>query len=187
MLEFRFNPEKTLDAIAFLLSKSPSKELGVLHLIKMLYFADRECLKEYSFPITGDRLSSLPYGPVVSRTYDILKSPSMEEPFSAYLEKKSKKIILKQERKIGKLSEAEEDVLEFIHRKFAHFTVAKLIDYGHNPVFVPEWSDPGNSSIPIDVEDLLSILGKSAEEIRGIKEIVREQNQVQSFLKKYEA
>jgi uncharacterized phage-associated protein len=67
--------------VPFILSKSPQKEIDVLHLIKILYFADKECLKEYNFTITGDSFASLPYGPVVSKTYDILKNPSSEKPF----------------------------------------------------------------------------------------------------------
>jgi hypothetical protein len=74
-----------------------------------------------------------------------------------------------------------------MYDKFAHFTIAQLIDYGHNPNFVPEWMDPGDSSIPIDLEDLLVLLGKTAEEIRQIKDNVREENQISSFLNKYEA
>lgn len=188
MLELKYDSVKTLDAVVYLLSKSLSKEISMIHLVKMLYFADRESLKEYNFSITGDSFASLPYGPIVSKTYDIMKgSPMMKEPFGTFLEKKDRVICLKEEKKVSKLSEAEEEILDEIYNKFIHYTPAQLIDYCHDPRYVPEWKDPGNSSIPIDVEDLLVELGKTVEEIRLIKETIREEIQIQSFLNKYEA
>ena len=57
MLEFHYNLEKVLESISYLLSKTKNKELDILHLIKFLYFADRESIKEYNYPITGRHTS----------------------------------------------------------------------------------------------------------------------------------
>jgi uncharacterized phage-associated protein len=188
MLEFHYNLEKVLESISYLLSKTKNKELDILHLIKFLYFADRESIKEYNYPITGDSYSSLPYGPIVSKTFDLIKSNQLSmSPFSEFIKRDDKKILLTKERAPQKLSEADLEILDQVYHKFIHYTPAQLIDYCHNAKFVPEWKDPGSSSIPIDTEDLLLLLGKSQDEIKAIRQMIQESEITNSFLSKYEA
>lgn len=42
-------------------------------LLKALYLADRQMIVEYGAPITGDKYSSMPKGPVLQGTYSLLK------------------------------------------------------------------------------------------------------------------
>ncbi|WP_167492289.1 Panacea domain-containing protein [Leptospira dzoumogneensis] len=161
--------------------------MEIIRLIKMLYFADREALKEYNFPITGDSFASLPYGPIVSKTYNnIKKNVELPSLFNDYLIREDRWIQLKKEKAIKKLSEAEIEILDEVFHKYIHYTVAQLIDYCHNSSLVPEWRDPGSSSIPIDIEDLLVFLNKTQDEIKSIKESLKEHNEITSFLSKYE-
>ena len=37
--------------------------MAYIKLIKLMYLADRRCLIETGFPITGDRMVSMPKGP----------------------------------------------------------------------------------------------------------------------------
>jgi hypothetical protein len=53
-VEFRFHPQKTLEAAAVLL-KLHGKPMKYLGLLKMLYLADRIALQKMDQPITGDR------------------------------------------------------------------------------------------------------------------------------------
>ncbi|MEH2372401.1 MAG: type II toxin-antitoxin system antitoxin SocA domain-containing protein [Nostoc sp.] len=57
LIQFRFHPEKAVEAAALLL-KLHGKPMKYLGLLKMLYIADRVALKRMEQPITGDRYSS---------------------------------------------------------------------------------------------------------------------------------
>ena len=63
-MRFIFQEEKAAQAAGYLLNKYPSKSHNLMALLKMLYLADRMALVETGYPITGDRMVSMPNGPV---------------------------------------------------------------------------------------------------------------------------
>jgi uncharacterized phage-associated protein len=73
-LVFRFNIEKTIQAIAAFLHFHGSKEMSYLRMLKLLYLADRESLKETGRTITGDRVVAMEHGPVPSCAYHLLEA-----------------------------------------------------------------------------------------------------------------
>ena len=79
---FRFNIEKTIQAIAALLHFHGSKEMSYLRMLKLLYLADRECLQETGRPITGDRVVAMEHGPVLSSVYDLIYRISLSREAS---------------------------------------------------------------------------------------------------------
>ncbi|MFO0142462.1 MAG: Panacea domain-containing protein, partial [Aphanizomenon sp.] len=64
-IQFRFHPEKAVEAAAILI-KLHGKPIKYLGLLKMLYIADRIALERIEQPITGDHYVSMKYGPVLS-------------------------------------------------------------------------------------------------------------------------
>ena len=79
-MHFRFDFEKALQAAAELLRHEPHQQMGRVRLMKLLYIADREALKEVGRPITCDSVVAMKHGPVLSRLYDIIKGQSLESP-----------------------------------------------------------------------------------------------------------
>jgi hypothetical protein len=71
-MTFRFNFEKTLQAAGVLLRRD-GKRMSRLRLLKLLYIADRELLAAKGRTITGDRVVAMKNGPVLRRTYDLIK------------------------------------------------------------------------------------------------------------------
>lgn len=72
MRSFRFAPEKLLDAVDCLL-----RQVGPctrMKLVKLLYLADRYHLARHGTPVLGDRYYRLPWGPVPSRSLDVLEA-----------------------------------------------------------------------------------------------------------------
>lgn len=72
MRSFRFAPEKLLDAVDYLL-----RQVGPctrMKLVKLLYLADRHHLARHGTPVLGDRYYRLPWGPVPSRSLDVLEA-----------------------------------------------------------------------------------------------------------------
>ena len=77
--QFCFHFDRSLQAAAYLLKRAPSKELEYIHLLKMLYIADREYLAERGYPITGDRVVAMQYGPVLSCILSLIKRDAAQE------------------------------------------------------------------------------------------------------------
>src|SRR5262245_18254423 len=69
----RLDTMKAIQAAAVLLREEHCERMGYLRLMKLLYIADRECLKEVGKPITGDRTVAMEHGPVLSNLLNIVK------------------------------------------------------------------------------------------------------------------
>jgi hypothetical protein len=68
----------------------------------------------------------------------------------------------------GRLSKAEKAIIYNIDGRFHQNRYNELIEYVH--VNCPEWHNPGTTTIPILLEDILSALGRTQEEIDWILE-----------------
>ena len=173
-IQFRFNPEKTVEAAAVLL-KLHGKPMEYLGLLKMLYISDRIALKRMEQPITGDHYVSMNYGPVLSSVYDLIKG----KPLDA-LPLWSKFISPRSEHQVGLLSdpgnaelcEEEEEIIQQVYEEFGQLDPFLVAEWTHS---LPEWQYPSGSATPILVENILKSMGKSDEEIGEIQqEAIRE-------------
>src|ERR1700675_4380838 len=72
MRPFDFEVAKTIQAIGVLLRNLGRGQLEYLTLLKMLYIADRESLRDRGRPITGDQVVAMKQGPVLSGVYDLI-------------------------------------------------------------------------------------------------------------------
>ena len=63
-----YNERRTAEAAAYLLHRAGGT-LPALKLMNLLYLAERLSLKRYGEPLTGDRLVSMPHGPVLVNTW----------------------------------------------------------------------------------------------------------------------
>ncbi len=68
----KFSEKKALAAILYLANQDGQIDLYAL--LKTLYYADKNHLREWGRTITGDFYARMPYGPVPSNVYDMLKS-----------------------------------------------------------------------------------------------------------------
>ena len=160
----RFDERKATAAAAYLLSKVGGK-MPCIKLIKLLYLVDRESWRRYDRPVTGDSYVSMNFGPVLSTTYDLLRS----EDTTAVGRTWSKTIItagyeatLQAGVDLGPLSDAEIEILDEVYQLTEKIDRWKLCDLTHS---FSEWQNPEGSSIPILPEEILKALGKSEEEI----------------------
>lgn len=63
-----FNERKAAQMAAFFLRETPDSTMPHWKLMGLLYISDREALRAFGWPISGDRLVSMPHGPVLSHT-----------------------------------------------------------------------------------------------------------------------
>ena len=169
-VEFRFHPQKTVEAAATLL-KLHGKPMKYLGLLKMLYLADRIALQKMDQPITGDHYVSMDYGPVLSGVYDLIKGKPVDEALPLWSKfispRNNNHVQLLDDPGNDELCEEEEEIINQVYKRFGHLDPFLVAEWTHN---LPEWQDPHGSAIPIAVETILKNLGKSDREIAEIQQ-----------------
>jgi uncharacterized phage-associated protein len=167
-MHFRFDFVKTLQAAAGLLRHEPQRQMSVLRLLKLLYIADREAMKETGRPITCDRAVAMKHGPVLSRLYDIIKGEATESPeFGAHIERQGYQLHLTDDPGHAELNRFEIRKLLELSDRYRECGDWDLVEVTHT---FPEWIKHahGNSSEAIPLEDVLAAVGYSPERIEAI-------------------
>lgn len=182
-----FNERRTAQAAAFLLH-SAGGELPLIKLMKLLYLAERESLREYGEPITGDKLVSMPHGPVLSKTYDHINGATascaggwetwVADRAEHMLALRDASMIRAPEKDLIELSESDIEILSKTWLTFGHWDQWKLVDYTHDNL--AEWQDPDGSSLPITYERLFEVLGFSKDQTDALISRLTEQANINS-------
>jgi uncharacterized phage-associated protein len=68
---FNFNESKTVEALVFIATRWPG--ITPFFVAKVLFFADRDHLRAYGRPVTGDVYIAMADGPVPTHVYDMVK------------------------------------------------------------------------------------------------------------------
>lgn len=68
-----FDAEKAREAAGVLFEALGVTSMDRMKLLKLLYIADRENVRDAAASITGDRTVAMDWGPVLSNTYDCIK------------------------------------------------------------------------------------------------------------------
>jgi uncharacterized phage-associated protein len=169
----RHKIKKIIDSVNYIVSKNEGR-VNYTKLIKLLYLADRKALIEWGFTITGDRYYALKNGPILSKTLDFVKGnaePEIQAIWDEYFYTDQYSLIgEKTNRPNDSLSEIEIEILKEIDNQYKDFSFSDMIDIVHSQNVCPEWEDPGESSIPIKLEDILRKSGKADREIKNILE-----------------
>lgn len=166
-----FDEEKSTAMAAYLLGKAPNRRMNYLKLAKLLYIADREALKRWGYPLTGDAYFSLPHGPVVSRIKDLITEDpqfSGSRIWTNHIRRSGYDIKLAAEAPLDSLSPAERELLDEIFSGYGNYTPWQLVDLTHS---FPEWKDPEGSAVQITYEDILRAVGRGEESAELVEDI----------------
>jgi uncharacterized phage-associated protein len=138
--------------------------MSYLKLLKLLYIADREALRRWGIPISHDRYVSMDHGPVLSRTYNLIKDGGSK--WSRFISvPQDYEVRLLENPGVGKLSPAEESLLEEVFLEHGEKNRWTLVDLVHT---FPEWKDPSGSSLPLSLREILLALGEPETEIQAV-------------------
>lgn len=177
-MKLAFDEVKATQAAALFL-KLAGRPLNYMALIKLLYKADREAIRRLGLPITTDRYSAMKLGPVTSRIYDRIKTsadPNAHPTFwAAHIQRSGDphEIILERDPGRSELSRAEERVIEEIFAADGGKDPFDLADECHRDY--PEWKDPGDTSVVINIADIVTALGLSEEEAAHVMTLIEVQ------------
>ena len=176
-----FNQRKVAQMAAFLVDRGRSR-MNYLKLMKLLYLADRESMKRYGEPISGDRYVSMDHGPALSQTLNLINGAIEfeERGWNHWIaDKADYEVSLR--RKVSRdaldeLSDADLEVLDIIYGKFGRMDQWKLRDYTHR--YCLEWKDPEGSSIPIEYVDIFKALGRSPAEAKKLAARIEQEHRI---------
>lgn len=162
---FTFNIQKTIQASAVLLQVE-SNRMSRLRLLKLLYIADREMLRERARPITGDRAVAMDHGPVLTKTYNLIKGEKVETALMAkwdqYICRQgAHDVALISEPGVNDLSEREITKLRDVAARFRGWDEWKISEHTHS---FSEWKKnkpPKGSRNRISDDDVFAAAGLS--------------------------
>lgn len=160
-IEFEFDFEKAIEAIAYLVEELV--EVDKVKLTKLLYLADRDHFLKCGYPITGDSQFAMPKGPIPSNCLDVLDGdPPYDEEVFRYLHVEDNKITLHTKPGLNVLTESEKETLDKILKEHGHKDKWKLVDETH---MYPEYADvfKGDTSTRIPYELILKYHGDESQ------------------------
>lgn len=180
-----FNERKTTQAAAKFLRLANGK-LNYMVLIKWLYLLDREALLKWTRPVTFDEYYSMKLGPMLSRTHDLateMHLPEEQSYWAEFISAPSNYIVsLLKMPGDDKLSEAEEEAIEEIFRRFGKWQNDPFgfADFLHK--VLPEWTPVTSGRVPLSIADILKAGNKTPEEIAAIESELQDLSEVREFL-----
>ena len=160
---FTFKYDKAIQAAAYLLRREPCREMNYMRLIKILYLADRESLRQTGRPITGDRVAAMKQGPVLSEILDLIKGSHLQSPeWVKHIQKDEFMIRLANDPGCANLSRFDIETLERVAEEHRSHDEWEMVEYSHT---LPEWrkNNPGDSRKWIPLIDILETVGRSAD------------------------
>ena len=179
-----FNSEKTTHVADFFLWKNGGNfTMPYLKLMKLMYFTEKEGLFRFGYSITGDNMVSMPHGPVLSCTYNMLQDGSPNNCWNKWISGEKDYCValnakgLTEENIIDKLdllNRAERELISEIHDKYKNLTRWQIRDLTHDPSVCPEWNDPHESSSAITLDNLFLANGK-ADELEDVRQRLEEE------------
>lgn len=157
----RYKATKLTQAAAVLL-REHGHTMSYMRLVKLLYIANRESLREVGAPIIDDRNVAMKHGPVLSNALDVIRGQSFHSPeWDRFISRQTYEINLTADPGIGKLSRFEINKLQRVAAEHAHLGDWELVELTHT---FPEWiqnAPPEGSSKPIPLEHILSAVGRA--------------------------
>jgi len=118
-------------------------------------------------------------GPVTSSIYDRIKgslNPNAHPTFwSVHIQRTAEPYVvaLRVDPGSSELSRVEENLIKEIFAAYSQKDPFALADECHRDF--PEWSNPGESSFPIDISDIVAALDLSEDEATQIESLVEKQ------------
>lgn len=174
-MQTRLNPQKAVQAAAALLRFESGWKMGRMRLLKLLYLADRECLKATGAPLIGDRAVAMDRGPLHGTIYDWIKGIGIdEEQWSKFVRASGpREVKLHADPGNGKLAKHEIEILLEISKKLVTYEDDEISEMTHTlPEYIKADKDrPRESSRPIPLEDIIEAVKREDDKDSILQDI----------------
>jgi uncharacterized phage-associated protein len=169
----QFDVQKAIQAAGELL-RFERNRMSYLRLLKLLYLADREAIRERGLPILGSRAVAMESGPLHSDVYSLVKGiHESSAVWSQFFSTIGYQVETTRQPENGLLSPYEINKLRNVSEKYAPFTDVDICrEMTHS---FDEWSKnyQEGTSRPITLEDIIDAVGRRGDK-RSILEDVAE-------------
>lgn len=130
-MNFQIDRSKAINSMLYIIESLNERGLSsdIHKLMKLMYFADKDHLVNYGFPITGDTYIKLPYGPVPSFSNFVLKNEN--DDFKDIFSRSGYIIYSNQKADLDDLSESEIESLNSSIENFGRYTFDELTQISH--------------------------------------------------------
>jgi uncharacterized phage-associated protein len=161
-----FSEQKVAQMAAYFLARRGGR-MAYIKLMKLLYLADRESMDRYGAPMSHDSHVSMPQGPVLSATLNLITGQIQSDAWQSWIASEADfEVSLRRDvgnaEVLDELSDADLEIMEHIWGQFGHMKRWELVQYTHD--HLPEWVDPGRSSSPINPRAVFKALGREEEQ-----------------------
>jgi uncharacterized phage-associated protein len=178
-MRFKFDERRATQAAAVLLRLSEGRQ-NYTWLLKVLYIADRIALRRTGAPIAGASFCNMEHGPLASDVYDCIKGSGRHPTWAEHIQRKDDyDVVLVKDPGDDELSDFDVALLTKLFKSYRRYSYSGMIDIVHR---LGEWENPGASSKPLPVEDILRAAGADDEEVGDVERINLHLRQVDSLL-----
>lgn len=123
----KLNAEKAMQSLGVLLRESKTLSMGKMRLLKLLYIAERETIKETGRPLLGSRLVAMDHGPLHSTVLDMINGQHQsEQRFSEVFFRLGYLVQLENDPGVSELSRYEIAKLQEVAQRYAHLDDSPL-------------------------------------------------------------
>ncbi|MBA5249749.1 MAG: DUF4065 domain-containing protein [Gammaproteobacteria bacterium] len=185
----KYNEIKISQVAGYILSKENNQTMSILKLMKLLYFVDRASLVEYGCPVSYDNMVAMPFGMVLSNTYNLASGTVRSEPngWESWIsDKQNHEVSLKKRNtnteSFDELSEADIEIVDEVWQQYGDKNQWELADMQHDPKICPEWKDPQGSSIPVSYGDIFLSFGLDKDIALSLSQEIDNHNAINQAL-----
>jgi hypothetical protein len=166
----RFDREKAIAVVLYLAHKKGSIDFYAL--LKMIYFADLNHLRQWGRTITGDSYARMDYGPTPSKVYDILKE-IRQTPDGGVVVIENNNVFPGLKPDMDRFSQSEIDVIDAVFDENVGKTFSELVNKAHDEVYD---NDPNRYFISVE-----EMAGGDASLLEFIKERFEEETLLENL------
>jgi uncharacterized phage-associated protein len=161
-MSFVFDLRKAAQEASVLLKKATDNTMPYMKLIKLLYLADRESLRRYGFPISGDKPVAMPHGAALSAICDFASGKAKDDVWSGFIATERYDAKLVADAGVELLSPADIEILEDVFEQFGDCDQWELSCLTHD-LHEYKKNDPGKSSRPIPLADIVEGIERTSD------------------------
>ncbi len=149
-----YREDKATQLAAYIINKAGGR-LNYTTLLKIMYGTDRARIISRGMPVLFDTWYSMKNGPVLSATYDLIRSTKTDVSYwKSHIKTQDYDALVIKNPGDGALSDGEIRAADEMFEAFSDaLTYPACVTRAHT--LFPEWTDPGTSSLPIRIEDIL--------------------------------
>ncbi|MBI3469609.1 MAG: SocA family protein [Planctomycetes bacterium] len=159
--------------VAGVLLRAERNRMSYLRLLKLLYIADREALRETGMPLLGSKSVAMDNGPLHSDLYDLVKGIHENTPlWSKFFSTVGYQVEMVDQPDNGLLSQYEIEKIQSTVAKYAPFTDYQICqEMTHT---FDEWRkryEEGTSK-PIQLEDIIDAIGRGGDKASIMEDLL---------------